>query len=41
MNQYSVKIQDHTVKFNKEATRWLGIFLDIGLSLKEYYQIRF
>jgi Reverse transcriptase (RNA-dependent DNA polymerase)/Endonuclease-reverse transcriptase len=37
---YNIKIQSHNIKFNKEATRWLGIWLDAGLSLKEHRQIR-
>ena len=32
---------DHNIEFNKEATRWLGIWLDSGLSFKEHYQKRF
>jgi len=26
--------------FNKEATRWLGVWLDFQLILKEHYRIR-
>jgi Reverse transcriptase (RNA-dependent DNA polymerase) len=37
---YNIKIQSYNIKFNKEATRWLGIWLDAGLSLKEHRQIR-
>ena len=33
-------IKNHIIKFNKEVIRWLGIWLDIKLSLKEYYKIR-
>ena len=41
IEQYNIQIQNYVIKFNKEATRWLGIWLDTGLSLKEHYQIRF
>ena len=30
----------NTVPFNKEATRWLGIWLDSQLALKEHHDIR-
>jgi Reverse transcriptase (RNA-dependent DNA polymerase) len=33
---YNIKIQSHNIKFNKEATRWLGIWLDADLSLKKH-----
>ena len=33
---YNIKIQNHNIKFNREVTRWLGIWLDAGLSLKEH-----
>ena len=38
--RYSLKIQGQTIPFNREATRWLGIWLDAGLDLKEHYKIR-
>ena len=41
IEQYNIQVQNYVIKFNKEATRWLGIWLDTGLSLKEHYQIRF
>jgi retron-type reverse transcriptase len=37
---YNIKIQSYNIKFNKEATRWLEIWLDAGLSLKKHRQIR-
>ena len=40
LSNYNIKIQSHAIKFNREATRWLGIWLDAGLSLKEHRQIR-
>jgi hypothetical protein len=32
-----IQIQGHEVLFNSEATRWLGVWLDKGLTLKAYY----
>jgi Reverse transcriptase (RNA-dependent DNA polymerase) len=33
---YNIKIQSHNIKFNKEATRWLRIWLNADLSLKKH-----
>ena len=33
----AVKVGNKDVPFNKEATRWLGIWLDSQLSLKEHH----
>lgn len=41
IDKFSIQIKDYAINFNKNATRWLGIFLDTGLSLKEHYNIRF
>ena len=35
-----VQIEDHMVLFNKEATCWLGIWLDTGLLFKAHVQTR-
>jgi len=36
----AVMVGANDVSFNKEATRWLGIWLDAQLSLKEYHATR-
>ncbi|KAI0999672.1 hypothetical protein K3495_g8523 [Podosphaera aphanis] len=36
IQQASAKIKDVTIKFNKEATRWLGLWLDSALSFREH-----
>lgn len=36
IQQASAKIKDVTIKFNKEATRWLGVWLDSALSFREH-----
>jgi ribonuclease HI len=33
-----IVVENHQVSFNREATRWLGIWLDAGLSLKAHYE---
>jgi Reverse transcriptase (RNA-dependent DNA polymerase) len=33
-----IVIDRHQVEFSQEATRWLGIWLDSGLTLKAHYQ---
>lgn len=33
-----IQVGGHQVQFNQEATRWLGIWLDAGLTLKVHYQ---
>ena len=40
IRRYKLEIQGQTIPFNQEATRWLGIWLDTGLELKEHYKIR-
>ena len=35
-----IVIQEHRVSFNQEATRWLGVWLDQGLTLKAHYHTR-
>jgi ribonuclease HI len=35
-----IMVGGHSVSFNSEATRWLGIWLDAGLTLKVHYQTR-
>jgi len=32
------QVDGQTVKFNKQATRWLGIWIDSSLSLKDHHQ---
>jgi len=36
----TVKVGANTVPFNKEVTRWLGIWLDSQLTLKDHHAIR-
>jgi len=36
----TVAVSTNSVPFNKEATRWLGIWLDAQLSLKEHHATR-
>ena len=36
IHQASAKIKDVTIKFNKEATRWLGVWLDSALNFREH-----
>ena len=36
-----VKVGDNEVPFNKEVTRWLGVWLDSQLTLKEHHASRF
>jgi len=33
-----IQVDGQTVKFNKQATRWLGIWIDSSLSLKDHHQ---
>jgi ribonuclease HI len=35
-----ITIGGHQKEFNKEATKWLGVWLDTGLTLKTHYQTR-
>jgi len=36
----TVKVGGNTVPFNKEATRWLGVWLDSQLKLKDNHAIQ-
>ena len=36
----TIKVGTSTIPFNKEATRWLGVWLDSQLTLKNHYAIR-
>jgi len=36
----TVAVGDSMVRFNKEATRWLGVWLDSQLTLKDHHAIR-
>jgi len=36
----TIKVGDENVPFNKEATRWLGAWLDSHLTLKEHHAIK-
>jgi hypothetical protein len=31
-----IRVGDHEVQYNKEATRWLGVWLDDMLTLKDH-----
>jgi len=31
-----IRVGNHQVAYNKEATRWLGVYLDSSLTLKEH-----
>lgn len=33
-----MEVDGHCVPFNPEATQWLGVWLDSGLTLKVHYQ---
>ena len=35
-----VKVGEQEIPFNKEATRWLGVWLDSQLTLKEHHATR-
>jgi len=35
-----IKVGNHQVAYNKEATRWLGVYLDSPLTLKEHHRTR-
>src|SRR5271154_29236 len=39
-NQAKIRLAGETIRYNKEATRWLGLWLDSGLSFKAHYKIR-
>ena len=40
VNQARIRLENNSISYNKEATRWLGIWLDSGLSFKAHYQTR-
>jgi ribonuclease HI len=40
IKQAKIRLKNKSISFNKEATRWLGIWLDSGLSFKTHYQTR-
>jgi hypothetical protein len=40
IRQARINLQGKRIKFNSEATKWLGIWLDSGLSFKTHYQTR-
>jgi len=35
-----IQVGNHRVAYNKEATRWLGVYLDSSLTLKEHHRTR-
>jgi len=39
-NARGIQVGDKTVHFNKHATRWLGVWLDSKLTLKEHHDTR-
>jgi hypothetical protein len=36
----SIRVGDKEISFNKEATRWLGVWLDSQLTTKEHRGVR-
>ena len=36
----SVRVGDYEVQFNQHATRWLGIWIDSKMTLKEHHSAR-
>jgi hypothetical protein len=40
VNQARIRLENNSISYNKEATRWLGIWLDSGLSFKAHYRTR-
>jgi len=36
----SVRVGDHDIPFNKHATRWLGVWIDSKMTLKEHHSAR-
>lgn len=34
-----IKLRNHEIRFNKDATRWLGIWLDSALSFREHKNV--
>ena len=38
--QARIRLENQRIRYNKEATRWLGVWLDSGLSFKTHYQTR-
>ena len=39
-NQARIRLANERIRYNKEATKWLGVWLDSGLSFKTHYQTR-
>jgi len=35
-----IQVGNHQMAYNKEATRWLGVYLDSSLTLKEHHRTR-
>jgi len=35
-----IQVGNHQVAYNREATRWLGVYLDSSLTLKEHHRTR-
>ena len=40
VKQARIRLENKSIRYNKEATRWLGIWLDSGLSFKAHYRTR-
>ena len=39
MSSATIKIRNHEIKYNKDATRWLGIWMDSALKFREHKEI--
>ena len=39
-SSFGRRVGNHQVAYNKEATRWLGVYLDSSLTLKEHHRTR-
>jgi len=39
-SKVKVRVGDNEVPFNKEATRWLGVWLDSQLKLRNHHAVR-
>src|SRR5271156_5828740 len=40
VSQARIRLKNESIHYNKDATRWLGVWLDSGLSFKTHYQTR-
>jgi ribonuclease HI len=40
LSRAKITLDGSAISYNQDATRWLGIWLDSGLTLKSHYQIR-